>query len=330
MNNQNFKQECGLSELIEAFDTIMLMYIGVVSGVFSVIAEHEDCRPEKIASILGYQGEHIEAYCKAATAYGLLEQLDDGLQLSKFTTEEQLLTNPSVIWRGHRAYLLSLFPKVLRGKRVEIDPYICQLESKGCSRLASSYALSVLKRICPITATKCDILDLGAGQGTYLVDLLKLHPESLGVGVEIDEALVRDIERQLRSHGLADRGLIICGDVRAFETERVFDLVLLNSILHYLTTEERSILKKRSFHWLREGRYLVILEQLMPETLDELKIYRRRTILNLEFKVVYGTGLPSFTEIATELSRNGFVNIQTHSIDPTGTSAYILARKVAA
>jgi SAM-dependent methyltransferase len=316
-----------LRELIEAFDTVLLAYIGVASGMFNVIAEHGVLNSERIATILSYSGLLVNAYCEAATAYGLLEQIENNFQLSKFTIEENVVTTGSIIWRGHRAYLLSLLPKVLEGTRVKIDPYISQLESKGCSCLASSCALSVLKRICPMTAGKCDILDLGAGQGTYLIDLLKLHPESTGVGVEVDPVLVKNIKSQLLIHGLTDRALIIQSDVRTFESEQKFDLVLLNSMLHYLTVEERYNLIARGFNWLREGGYVTILEQPKPEDVGELRKFKRRLILNLEFIAIHNTGLPTFREITDMLLRYGFKNIETYPIDPTDTSVYIQARK---
>lgn len=320
-------EERGLNEFIEAFDTVMLAYIGIVSGTFNIIAKHGNVNSREIASILDYPDELVEAYCKAATAYGLIDRVEGGFQLSKFTLKERISTNPSIIWRGHRGYLLSLFPKILQGRRVDIDPYIRQLESKGCSGLASSYALLVLKQICPIIVRKCDILDLGAGGGTYLIHLLKLHPESSGIGVEADDILAEGIENQLLTHGLTDRARIIRSDIRSFRCHRKFDLILLNNILHYLNRKERSDLIERAFNWLRGAGYLAILEQPMPENSGELKKYKRRIVLNLEFMAIHGTSLPTLTEITTKLSWCGFENPQIHSVDPAGTSMYIVVKK---
>jgi len=316
-----------LHNLIDAFDTVMLAYIGVVSGVFDELSERGSLSPRSISVALDLDERLVEAYCKAATAYGLVNQIDDDFHLSEFSTNARIPTNHSVVFRGHRAYILSLFPKILKGHRIEVNPFITGLESKGCSCLATSSAVSTLKELLPVCRGRCDILDLGAGHGTSLLDLLKLHPESTGVAVEVDHGLVERIENEVASRGMANRAQVVRSDVRRYEPNKKFKVVLLNSILHYLGREERWSLVERVFAWLEEGGYIAILEQPMPENCEDLARFKRRAILNLEFLGLHGLGLLTVSEITAYLHRCGFRDAQIETVDPAGTSTYIVARK---
>lgn len=76
------------------------------------------------------------------------------------------------------------------------------------------------------------LLDLGCGDGTWLLRALELHPELAAVGVDISGA---GFDRSLaRAHaiGVGDRLTLHCADARSFEPEDGTDAVLSVGATH--------------------------------------------------------------------------------------------------
>jgi release factor glutamine methyltransferase len=71
------------------------------------------------------------------------------------------------------------------------------------------------------------ILDLGTGSGAILCSLLLSLPSAFGIGVDISQGACAIARDNLDAHGLARRGVIICGDW-THALSGPFDVVVTN------------------------------------------------------------------------------------------------------
>lgn len=73
------------------------------------------------------------------------------------------------------------------------------------------------------------VVDVGGGQGTLLREVLQRHPDLRGTLFDID-AVLADVDPELRTGALADRCSIVAGDAR--ESVPAADAYLLRMVLH--------------------------------------------------------------------------------------------------
>ena len=311
------------------FEIVLLEYIGVYSGIFDALYSSGRTLDD-LAATLKLEKKPLQSYCKTATAYGLLEENGGKFQLADRVRGSLPRQSPgsyasSYVFRGAWAYVLSLYPKALRGESVDIDGFIKGLIASGSKKAGLQFALRTLKGQCDFRSPH-DILDLGCGEGVFLKELLSMNPHSSGIGVEIQPSIADVAKAEMRDAGLGERVRIHVGDVRNFKTDRRFDIVLINSLLHYLPEKQRGSIVKKSHGWLKTGGCVAILEQPGYEG-TALRKRPRLGIMEMVFLIMERTTLPTEKEILSYLEGAGFGGISVLPVDPKGTSKYFIATK---
>jgi 2-polyprenyl-3-methyl-5-hydroxy-6-metoxy-1,4-benzoquinol methylase len=167
------------------------------------------------------------------------------------------------------------------------------------------------------------ILDVGCGSGVFLHTAHSANRCATGVGLDMDEAVVRQAKDNIAEWGLKDRFIILRGDIRHPPEEIVgsFDLIILFNILYYFNDQDRTEL----LHNLRT--------MLSPQGLLAVAMNchsRGRDIgaanLNMVNCSLKGlTRLPSLDEITFLLRRCGFHQIEVHRFIPGSTFYGIVA-----
>ncbi|NSC21637.1 class I SAM-dependent methyltransferase, partial [Streptomyces albus subsp. chlorinus] len=76
------------------------------------------------------------------------------------------------------------------------------------------------------------VLDLGCGQGAWLLRALRHHPGVTAVGVDTSEEALERARRNAEESGTDKRLTLHCGDVATFTSARPFDLVLSVGATH--------------------------------------------------------------------------------------------------
>ncbi|MFT3924306.1 MAG: methyltransferase [Myxococcales bacterium] len=80
------------------------------------------------------------------------------------------------------------------------------------------------------------VVDLGAGDGTLLAEVLKGHPELQGIAVE-QAAVVEQVRHTLQERGVSGRGTALAGDLLR-EVPAGAELYLLKAVIHNWRDEE--------------------------------------------------------------------------------------------
>lgn len=132
--------------------------------------------------------------------------------------------------------------------------------------LQREVAARVIDRFELIRVQPKRILDVGAGTGAMLPDLMKRFPKAEIVALDPAVAMLRRARRRGR---WLRRPLSVCGDGEhlPFRTGS-FDLVISNLTLHWLNDPERAF---SEFLRVLEPEGLLLFSTLGPDTLQELR-----------------------------------------------------------
>jgi SAM-dependent methyltransferase len=126
------------------------------------------------------------------------------------------------------------------------------------------------------------ILEIGSGTGRVTVALAEEGYEV--VGLEISDALCALAQQKVEQAGVADRATFVVGDMRRFEIDRHFGLVIvpLNTFLHNLTLDDQLATLKCLKQQLRPGG-LLVLDCFNPDpaqAADDRRLVLHRTALD--------------------------------------------------
>jgi ubiquinone/menaquinone biosynthesis C-methylase UbiE len=99
------------------------------------------------------------------------------------------------------------------------------------------------------------ILDVGAGTGTFLVELLTAQPKVKAVGIDPDSAVLATARQKLKSANLTAQLIEGSADTLPFE-DQTFDLVTSTLVFHHLSTETKRKALQEIHRVLKdEGRF---------------------------------------------------------------------------
>jgi 2-polyprenyl-3-methyl-5-hydroxy-6-metoxy-1,4-benzoquinol methylase len=168
------------------------------------------------------------------------------------------------------------------------------------------------------------VLDVGCGSGILLRGIYDVNPHATGVGLDIDEAVVRHAKHNIYSWGLGDRFEIRQGDIRRLTHEIVgpFDFITLINILYYFNREDRLTLMNDLRTMLSpKGRVAVTM------TFHSRGKDISAANLNIVTSSLKGvTPLPKLEEITSLLKQSGFDKIKVHRFIPGSTYYGIVAQ----
>ncbi len=198
------------------------------------------------------------------------------------------------------------------------------------SRVIEGRALKALFRVPGVRQAR-RFMDIGCGEGVYLMRLLERHRDSLGDGVELDAGVAERARVHLARAGVQRRAEIHTGDFHALELPHgSYDLVLLNNNLYYFQDEEREPLFERILEHLSPKGVLAIQSPFVSD--DPLSRWLGVTTMNASFDAFLRihsdlAGLPEPDELNAQLQNAGFSSMGTVPIVPGGSVRFVWARK---
>lgn len=104
---------------------------------------------------------------------------------------------------------------------------------------------------------KTDVLDIGCGQGRDALFIARMGYRV--VGVDISEAGIQQLQADAVKENLAITGIV--ADLRDYQAEGTFDVVVVDRTLHMLAAEIHLQVLKRLCAVVREGGYLLIADE---------------------------------------------------------------------
>ncbi|KIL47219.1 class I SAM-dependent methyltransferase [Jeotgalibacillus soli] len=103
------------------------------------------------------------------------------------------------------------------------------------------------------------ILDIGCGEGGYLIKLAKKYKEIDLVGVEINEDVAQSAAEAAQPY---DNVEIVHSDIENYKPDRFFDYVMVNNLLHYFDPEERKAFFSRLHNVVSHNGIVTIISPL--------------------------------------------------------------------
>jgi len=112
------------------------------------------------------------------------------------------------------------------------------------------------------------LVDIGGGDGGLLIDVLDRYPHLHGVLLELPNS-VQAAGKRLEAAGLAGRARLVAGSF--FDSAPTGgDIYVLARVLHNWTDERAELLLRRVGAAMRPDARLLVLEKLLPDTVDTL------------------------------------------------------------
>ncbi len=168
------------------------------------------------------------------------------------------------------------------------------------------------------------VLDIGCGSGLFLKSLYGLNHNAHGIGIDIDEQVVRQARENMQSWGLSSRFTIIAGDICAMVNEGHFDFVTLFNLLYYFSVEQRLKVLQRVRDILNPGGMVVIAMNFKSGGTDPGAA--NLNMVNVSFRGL--TPLPDLKEVTAQLEAVGFKRVSFQKLIPASTFYGITANIV--
>lgn len=111
------------------------------------------------------------------------------------------------------------------------------------------------------------IVDVGGGEGQLVIDILRAHDGVSGIVFDLPN-MAEAAKTLINEAHMTDRCRFVAGDM--FHTvPPAGDVYLLKWVLHDWNDEKALVILNRVAEAMTDGSQLLIVERLMPETIDE-------------------------------------------------------------
>ncbi len=304
------------------------MYVAVKSGTLDAIAQGE------LATFrTTVRNSHIvDSILEGGESAGLW---DSSRELTKFG-RNFTKDDPS----GFRAWIVGLVE--LQGKMLELVPDLLTTkapfnyengprEEEGIASAAEGVAkfmgFRCLDKVKILRRPNARVLDVGCGNGEYLIHAAARNPTLSGVGVELSEPLALKARKNIEAMKLSSRLKVIRGGFLSENFDQTFDCCMLNFVLHYFPDSDRPKLMAKCASLLTTNGALVILE---PVLCDSGKRQRPETAafnLNLYPQDTTRFGLPRMNQLEKALREAGLTLVKRIKPFPVGPAMCYVGKK---
>jgi SAM-dependent methyltransferase len=333
---REFRYAMTVAGLVRPAVKLALLRGGLDDGLFALLCESHTT--DELAAAREMDRDLTKAWLRAAHEADLLKR--DGAAYRAAPFVRWLLETDrgdaarAVLEGATEAYgpVLGRYPEILRTG--EWPSWIGDAESASRvargSRLAESRALRALPRI-PGVRNARRFLDIGCGEGVYLLTLLERHRDSIGDGVELDPGVADRARQRLQRGGVGQRAEVHTGDFNALDLPHgTYDLVLLNNNLYYFDEDARGPLFGRILEHLSPRGILAIQCPFVSDDAVSKLFGMTSTMAAFDaFLQIHDdlAGLPRPERLNEQLRDAGFGAIGTVPIVPGGSLRYVWARK---
>lgn len=163
------------------------------------------------------------------------------------------------------------------------------------------------------------LLEVGAGSGTYARYAAELNPRMTGLCIDMQEDVVVQLRRNVEDWGLTCRLAVRCSDLRTLQEQPRFDLVTLHNNIYYAAPHEQAQLVERCRDLLAPGGRLVMTSTVQSSSPVS-------AALNLWFLCSdFGSALPT-EQLMTSLCQDaGFASVRVRHPLPGFPFAAVVA-----
>ena len=164
---------------------------------------------------------------------------------------------------------------------------------------------------------RVNILDIGCGSGGHLLSIHEENPDAVGVGIDLDEVVVKQAQENLANWDMTNEFRVLIGDIRNPPTglEGSFDYITLFNLIYYFPVEDRATLFRSLKPMLNPGGALLIVSTFQGKGRDAMAAN-----LDIATRSMIGCApLPELNELRDQLRASGFNKIEQEKLAPLGT-----------
>ncbi|MGA7730398.1 MAG: methyltransferase domain-containing protein [Chloroflexia bacterium] len=157
------------------------------------------------------------------------------------------------------------------------------------------------------------LLEIGCGSGIYIRHAAEANPRLTGMGIDMQEDVVRQARDNLGQWGLVDRFKVVLGDIRMPPPDvgEGYDLVTLYNNVYYFPVEERGALFKTLRALVSPGGSLALLSSMQGTT-------PLAADFDLSLRSTQGCSpLPRLAGLKQQLQAAGFRRVESTRLVPT-------------
>lgn len=216
----------------------------------------------------------VALWCDAAAALGIVEKHGSRFSMPRALVPLLLDADSPAYFGGHFSYLalrsldFEAFDELFRDGAVSArrQRHLMEAFSEATRFDHTAFLEIVLPRAAPLRRALregCEVLDVGAGSGTWEFRVAPRFPASTFVGLEPDGTALRLAEVEAARRGLGGRVHFVLSDAESMKFEGRFDVVYLGEVLCVARNPDLVLSKCRRA--LRTGGLLVVCEGLVDE-----------------------------------------------------------------
>ncbi len=294
--------------------------IGVIHRLYDCLVG-EPLTAQQLARRVGLDPSYIAMWCEAAYAVGHLDQLGEGYTLTPEAST--FLTRESPDYLGgllQSAFFFTVtgydFAEQLRNGShpgfALLKRYPLLAEAFG-EMLERSQKETFLNEILPRVPAYREVgergglaVDLGCGNGWFLLTLLSQFPKLKGIGVDFVPANLRACRERAGALGLQGRASFEQADMTEYRFPEPVDLVTMNACFHDIWHVHQPFLG-RVFQALKPGGYLVVWDANYPQDRRALRNPATHLLVSLQmWEELCGTAILDGESLASAIQSGGF------------------------
>jgi SAM-dependent methyltransferase len=255
-----------------------LMNIGRRARLFEVLRDERGLSADELADRLGYERRYVETWCRGAFAFEFLEREGNQYRLAPHVGDIMLDSSDPAFMGGRAEFFPMLTPdfemypdRLGDGERYPLSARPAAV----VANLAAATRADAPNMIANVIPTDPElerrlkggarVLDVGCGAGHGLAAFVEAYPASEFVGIEIDEASLKDARRLAGDNVRVERMHVT---EMPFSDE--FDLAYANISLSHTYGAHPDVLRSIRAA-IKPGGRLLVSDVPYPRDLDALR-----------------------------------------------------------